>query len=85
MKRYAKVFEAEESKEESLIELGCFREALEKNLIVYHTVYKCYFDNASQSCCTYPERPKDPKICKQSLCSKWLERLAINHKAATWD
>ncbi len=75
MERYVKVFEAKESKEASMIELSCLKEALENNLILYQIVYMCYFDDSSHSSCLYLERPRDPKVCRHLLCVKWLKRL----------
>ena len=74
MTKYVKVFEAKGSKEESMIELAYLKEMLEKNLITYRVVYKCYFDDSS--ICLYPERPNGPEICEKILCLRWLKRLA---------
>ena len=74
--RYVPVFEADGLDEESMIELGCLKEALEEHWILHQIVYKCYFDSSRWTGCTRPERPKDPKLCQERMCVEWLKRLA---------
>ena len=76
MEGYVKVFEAKTSEAESMIELGCLKETLEKNWIQCHIIYRCYFDDSDLNSCLYLQRPEDPETCQRSLCSRWLKRLA---------
>jgi len=74
MERYAKIFETKESREASIIELSCLKEALEDKAILYQVVYMCHFKGSSQ--CLYPERPRDPEICQHISCSESLKTSA---------
>ena len=73
---YVLVFEANGLDEDSMIELGCLKDALEENWILHQTVHKCYFYVSRWTGCKYLDRPKKPKLCQELPCVEWLKRQA---------